>query len=74
MLFFNQAEVVAHQERFKDLVTEVEHGRLIQLAQSSHADNWTLYGSGAHWLGAKMVEWGLKLQPPPRSTPVRCCC
>jgi hypothetical protein len=73
MLFFNDTEVAAHQERFKDLLKEVENQRLINIAQSSYADNQALHVSGAHWLGAKMVEWGYKLQAQPQSAPIRCC-
>lgn len=47
-----------HQERFQD----VEQIRLIRLAKLYQPGAWATVRNINHWLGRRMVQWGLKLQ------------
>ena len=63
-------DVLACQERYKDLLQEAERERLIQVAGPWQPGNLRLPRKVANWVGARMVSWGWKLQhygtmPPP---------
>jgi hypothetical protein len=47
-----------HQERFQDM----EQIRLIRLAKLYQPGAWATFRNLAHWLGRRLVQWGLRLQ------------
>lgn len=64
------------QEKYKDLLREAEHERLIQAAGLRQPGGWALLRKAIGWIGVQMVRWGSKLQrygtPPSSCYPVAC--
>ena len=55
-------DFLALQEHHKDLLQEAEHERLIRAAGLRRSDNGRLHRKVAEWVGARMIDWGCKLQ------------
>jgi len=72
---WHSTELLA-QEKYKELLREAEHLRLIQAARLEQPGDGGLLRQVVGWIGAQMVRWGSKLQrygtPPPSGYPVAC--
>jgi len=49
-------------ERYKDLLLEAEHERLVQRALAGREKRDGFYRAALVWLGCRLVEWGKSLQ------------
>jgi len=49
-------------ERYKDLLREAEHERLVQRALAGREKRDRFYHTALVWLGGHLVEWGESLQ------------
>jgi hypothetical protein len=59
---FNWLEVMAHQERHKDLLREVERDRLVRQALAGRLKRDPFHCRALIWLGRRLVAWGCSLQ------------
>jgi hypothetical protein len=60
-MFPNNIEFFGHekdQERFQDM----DQIRLVRLAKMHRPGVWATLRNINHWLGRRMVQWGLRLQ------------
>jgi hypothetical protein len=69
-MFPGNVEFIAY-ERHKDLLQEAERMRLINAVQRQQANDRAASRKLTNWIGAQMVQWGLRLQgcsivPPPQ--------
>jgi hypothetical protein len=53
---------LAHKERYKIRLREIEHQRLLRVAGLQESTTLKLYRQFLKWLGRQMVKWGTKLQ------------
>jgi hypothetical protein len=58
----NYVDFLVRQERYKDLLREAEHERLLQAAGLRQSGNRRSQRKVANWIGDQMVRWGRKLQ------------
>lgn len=61
-MFITDIDLLARHERYKDLVHEAEHERLIHLAELQQPDHSGIHWKFTGWVGDQMVKWGSKLQ------------
>ena len=76
-MYQNELDLMAHQERYKELLQEAEQDRLIQTARLHNSGSMKLNLSITNWLGARLVSWGMNLQQSdPAVAAARCdaCC
>jgi hypothetical protein len=64
-----EPDIVMRQRQYQDLLREAEKERLIQVARSQRPNQWGWFrkvpgriGLAILRIGAKMVQWGFKLQ------------
>ena len=55
-------EILARQERYRDLSRRAEKRRLIRQVLAGHERHNHLYDRALTWLGRRMVMWGQRLQ------------
>jgi hypothetical protein len=62
-MFLNSvdSDFLARHERYKDLLREAEHKRLIQTARLQRVGNRVAHRKVTGWLSIQMVKWGSKL-------------
>jgi hypothetical protein len=58
----NWIEVLAHQERHKDILRKAERERLVRQALAAREKRERFYGPALIWLGRRLVAWGGLLQ------------
>ena len=54
--------LLAQEERFRDLVREVERDRLWRLAEAGRESADSLRRRALAWLGQQLILWGYRLQ------------
>jgi hypothetical protein len=59
----SEVDFLVRQERYKDLLREAAHERLIRAAKPRPSGNRGPRRELAGWLGARMVGWGCALLP-----------
>ena len=59
---FKWYNVLVHQERYKDLLREAEHCRLVRLALAGQERHDHFYCRALIWSGRRLVAWGVRLQ------------
>ncbi len=60
-------DVLAYQERYKDMRREAERERLVRQARPSREKRRPVHGPAVIWLGRRLVAWGSRLQEPYRA-------
>ena len=53
---------IIQKERIQDLIREVEHDRMLQMAKLQRTGQPALHRNLTAWIGLQMVKWGSKLQ------------
>ena len=56
------SDIIAHQERYADLLREAERERLVRQVLAGREGRDRFYCRGLTWLGRNLVTWGCRLQ------------
>ena len=72
-MYQNELDLMAHQERYKELLQETEHERLIRTARLHNSGSRKLNLRLTNWLGARLVSWGMNLQQSDPAVAPACC-
>jgi len=71
MMFPNDADFLARQERYKDLIREAERARLSHAAGHQYSSKRKTYRRLVGWIGAQMTKLGQHLQGNGRTPPAK---
>ena len=58
----NWTEILARQERYRDLVRRAEKRRFIRQMLAGHERHNRFHDRALTWLGLRLVVWGQRLQ------------
>ena len=61
-MFSTEIAYLVNKERHKDWLRELEHQRLIQIAEIQRSGNEGRLGKAANWVGTQLIAWGLTIQ------------
>jgi hypothetical protein len=64
-------DVLANQERFKDMEREAQRYRLVQRALAGRERHSRLYRRTLTWLGQRLIVWGGYLQERHGAAPAK---
>ena len=55
-------DVWMQRERYRDLLRDAEHDRLLQQVHTQNHGQDRLHSQALNWLGRRLVMWGMSLQ------------